>query len=112
MSNLPKAPKLSDGPPICISKREIFSLDCPKCKSPLDVTDLNFGTNIECPSCNNVTWRPEFKPKWWFRLRYFLITTIISFILGFSTSFIANVVYDNYQEHSVKTENLENNNEH
>lgn len=97
MSDTPQIPTITGGAPISITRREVFSLDCPKCKNALDVTDLSFGTNIECPACKNITWRPEYKPKWWFRFRNFAIATLISFILGFSSSYLANIAFQQNQ---------------
>lgn len=97
MSDVPQAPKLAGGAPISITKQEILSLDCPKCKSALNVTDLAFGTNIECPDCKNVTWRPELKLNWWFRLRNLVIANLFSFVIGFSASFAATAIYENYK---------------
>jgi len=82
MTNDPITPKLSGGPKISIDEITIKTLDCPKCQKQLAVTDLIFGTNIECPDCGNKTWVPEYKPRWWFKLRNFLFTVIITFIIG------------------------------
>lgn len=94
MSDLPQVPKLAGGSPISISKKELFSLDCPKCRKPLDVTNLAFGTNIECPHCKNITWRPEFKPKWWFKARNMIIANIVSLFLGVISSLLASYIYE------------------
>jgi uncharacterized paraquat-inducible protein A len=94
MSDVPRLPTLSGGSPITIKERKILSLDCPKCKSPLDVTNLSFGTNIECPSCKNITWCPEFKPHWWFRLRNYLLSLLVSFVLGVAASLVAAHIYE------------------
>ncbi len=95
MSDVPQAPKLAGGAPISITKQEIVSLDCPKCKQSLNVTNLAFGTNIECPDCKNVTWRPEFKPKWWFRLRNLVFANFLSFVLGVAASLTATLIHGN-----------------
>ena len=94
MSDVPQLPTLSGGSPISIKERKVLSLDCPKCKTQLDVTNLSFGTNIECPSCRNVTWCPEFKAHWWFRLRNYLISLSISFVLGVGASLLASYIFE------------------
>ena len=106
MSDLPERPKLSGGAPITIAKRELFSLDCPKCKSPLDVTDVSFGTNIECPKCENVTWRPEYRPKWWYKLKNLIIANLISFILGIFGSLIASHIYSSTTIEKTESESV------
>ena len=96
MSDMPQTPNLASGAPIAITKKQIFSLDCPKCKKPLDVTNLTFGTNIECPNCSNITWRPEFKLGWVFKLKNLIISVLLSFILGVGASLIATYIYKKF----------------
>lgn len=104
MNEVPQPPNLKGGSRIVITRRETFALDCPKCKKPLDVTDLAFGTNIECPSCQNITWRPEHTPKWWFRLRNLFLANLLSFILGIIASIVGTWIYSEYEASSPTVE--------
>lgn len=96
MSNsTPQFAKLADGSGIVVTKRVWMALACPKCRKDIDVTDVSFGTVIQCPHCDNITWRPEFKPRWYFRVRNFIITNLLSFILGVLASLLASYIYEN-----------------
>ena len=100
-------PLLTGGSGIDLKKqiKTEFILSCPKCGTKLDVTNLSFGTHIECPSCNNITFRPEYKPPWWSKTRNFILTMIGTFLLGFASSFFAAVVYESYKDQKTNTEN-------
>jgi hypothetical protein len=63
-----------------------------------DVTDIAFGTMIQCPSCENITWRPEFKPRWYFRLRNFVFSNLVSFNLGVLASLLATCISQHYAQ--------------
>lgn len=98
MSDAPKFPTLSDGAAISVNRRVRYDLDCPKCRKTLDVTDINFGAIIKCPHCKNITWRPEFQPKWYFRLRNFVLAIIGSFILGLLTNLFSSYLWERYSQ--------------
>lgn len=99
MGNLQaKFAKIADGSGIAVSKRVWIALACPKCRKDIDVTNVTFGTVIACPHCKNITWRPEFKPMWYFRVRNFILANLFSFTLGILASLLAAYIY----EHSSK----------
>ena len=52
-------------------------------------TGLAVGTTIACVSCENVTWAPEYVPRWWYRLRNFIFSLILAFIIGVLSSLTA-----------------------
>ena len=99
-NNIPDLPTLSDGSRIQFEKKTTLVITCPNpnCNNQLDITNLSFGTVIECPNCNNITWVPEQKPKWWFKLKNFILTIIISFIIGLVSSYIASYAYNYVQK--------------
>jgi len=100
MNNELLIPNLTGGPGAEVKKqvKTTFILDCPKCKKKLDVTSLAFGTTIECPKCKNVTFRPAYNPPWWLKLMNkgwkALITGIMTFGLGYGSSYLATYVYE------------------
>lgn len=94
MSTFPKTPQLSGGAPISVTERRVRSLDCPSCDQPMDITDLRVGTNVACPSCDNVTWCPEYKPRWWFKPFRFVVSLIFAFFVGFFSSYLASYAYE------------------
>ncbi len=77
----------------------MFTVKCPKCQEALDVTNLKFGTSIECPKCANVTWCPEFKPRWWFQLRNYVLALGVSFVIGVLASLLATWLWSTYVVH-------------
>jgi DNA-directed RNA polymerase subunit RPC12/RpoP len=95
MSNMPNIPKLVGGPPVFVTESVFFSLKCPKCKKLLDVTSLKYGTNIECPNCSNLTWVPELKPRWWFKARNFVMSNIVSLLVGILSSLAGSWLWEN-----------------
>jgi hypothetical protein len=101
-------PSISPGPSIEIRKDVRKILRCPNssCQKDIDVTNLNFGTNIKCEKCGNVTWVPEYKLKWWFKLRTFILTIILSFILGVIASFSGTYAYENFIKVSKESQTL------
>jgi hypothetical protein len=96
MSDDANLPKLADGAAISVTRHIRYHLDCPKCRKPLDVTDLAFGTILKCPGCKNITWRPQFQPKWYFRARNFVLAIIGSFILGILSNFASSFLWERY----------------
>ncbi len=96
MDTPPKYPKLTDGAAISVNKRVRYDLDCPKCRKALDVTDIAFGKIIQCPGCKNITWRPEFQPRWYFRLHNFVLAVVGSFILGLIINFASSFLWEQY----------------
>lgn len=86
--------KLSDGSGIAVTRRVWMALTCPKCRKDIDVTGISFGTVIECPHCKNITWRPEFKPRWYFRVRNFVLANLVSFVVGVLASLLASYLYE------------------
>lgn len=104
MNNQSHSPKIVDnrGPEIIPYK--ILEINCPNpnCNKPIDITDLNEGTKIECPHCMNITWTPSYKRKNHGKIS-FIIGLLISFILGICSSLIANYIY-NYSSENQKIE--------
>ena len=89
---MPPLAKLTDGSRIIVTTRE--ALTCPKCSKKFDITDVSFGAVIECPHCNNITWRPEYKPRWYFRVRNFIFSNLASFIIVFLSSLLATCAHE------------------
>jgi hypothetical protein len=95
--NDPTRPRLTGGP-ISVSQRTQTLLDCPKCKRSLDITDVRALSPIACPDCENITWAPEYVPRWWYRLRNFVISNLVAFVLGVAGSLLATYIWE--QSHS------------
>jgi hypothetical protein len=98
VSNAPHIPKLTPGASIEITRVVMFTVNCPKCHEALDVTNLKFGTSMECPHCANVTWCPEFRPRWWFQFRNYLAALLLSFLIGALSSLFATWIWQKYSE--------------
>jgi hypothetical protein len=98
MEQSPSPPKLIGTSGISISKKVLLVLECPNptCKHSMDVSHLALGTHIQCPRCNNVTWVPEFKPRWWFQGKNFITSIIVAFIIGVLSSLTATWLYQKY----------------
>ena len=92
----PVLPRLVDGASIRVTQRVRYDLDCPKCRKSIDVTDIGFGAVIQCPGCKNLTWRPEFQPRWYFKFRNFALAALGSFILGFLASLLASYAWEHH----------------
>lgn len=90
--NPPHPPKLTGGPPLVVAKREIVTFDCPKCGQSLDITGVAVGASIECTGCQNVTWAPEYIPRWWYRTRNFGISVVTAFSIGVGASLAATAI--------------------
>ena len=98
MEQSPSPPRLTGSSGISISRKVSLVLDCPNpnCKQPLNVSNLAVGTHIQCPHCDNVTWVPEFKPRWWFQVKNFITSIIVAFIIGVLSSLTATWLYQKY----------------
>ena len=112
MSTISHIPTPIAGEPVRVVQKVIKEVDCPNpdCDYRLNITDINEGTKIKCANCNNITWVPSYKPKWWQRLRNFIWTLIISFVLGILASIIGSAIYENFisKPKNEKTEYNEN----
>src|ERR1043166_4672073 len=93
MSGSPIQPRLTGDGQVTVTRRELLTFDCPNCKESLNITGLAFGTTIACPNCGNVTWTPEWKPRWWFTARNFILSLILAFFIGVFSSLVANVIW-------------------
>ena len=96
MSGAPIVPVNVDGDPVQVAQKTIRTIDCPnsECNQTLNITELNAGAKIKCPNCNNYTWAPEYKPKWWQKTKNFLIAIAVSFVVGILSSIATPVVVD------------------
>jgi len=96
----PAPPRLTGGGHIEVTKRIQTMVGCPKCLRPLDITDVRVGSSIECPHCTNVTWTPEYVPRWWYRARNYTLSLIGAFVVGVISSYVASYLWD--QAHASK----------
>jgi len=92
-------PKIVDSkkPEVIIQK--VFETSCPNpsCNKPIEITNLNEGTKIECPHCKNITWTPSYEGKYKSKMAFF-IGLLISFIIGVCSSLVANYVFNYFSE--------------
>ncbi len=93
---IPTIPDQIDNDPISIQEVTIRQFDCPNpdCDESLDITNVNIGTKIQCKSCNNVTWLPDYVKKWWQKPVSIIGGLLISFIIGVLASITANLLTD------------------
>ena len=91
-------PSIVDGPTLEVRKAVEYDMPCPKCRMEIRVTELKVGTVLKCPHgrCGNVTWRPEYVPPWWAKPSKFILSLIISFILGVIGSMTASFLYEKH----------------
>jgi hypothetical protein len=62
------------------------------------VTDINEGALVECKKCGNITSRMAYSPPWWSKTSRFILSLILTFILGISASLIASWLYEKYSK--------------
>jgi len=93
---VPTIPSIFNGPKLVVKKAVEYDMPCPKCSKEMRVTDISEGTPIECPSCNNVTWRMAYYPPWWSKTSRFVYSLICTFILGVIASLVAAAIYEKY----------------
>lgn len=91
-------PLLASGPGIRLKREEQLILNCPKCNNRMDVSGVHVGQNIQCPACKNMTWVPKMKPRWWQSLPAFLVSVVVSFVIGVGASLTATSIYSNAQD--------------
>lgn len=98
MSSLSNIPNPIDNSPIEVVERFVREVPCPNpdCDHKLDITSINYGTKIKCQNCSNVTWTPLYEEKWWQKTKGFIISLLISLVVGVSGSLIASTIYDSY----------------
>lgn len=80
--------QIPDGP-IDITERIIKQMKCPNpdCDASLDITNINEGTKIQCKSCDNVTWLPDYKKqKWWQKPAALIGGALLTYVLGIASS--------------------------
>ena len=112
MAKQPAVPNLTGGSGVEVKKKvtTVYLTECPKCQTDLDVTTVTFGTHIECPECENVTYKPEYTPPWWVKAVdkgwKAILSVIITFLLGFGSSYFATAYFE-----SNKVENPDTNTE-
>jgi hypothetical protein len=90
----PAIPRITGGEELRVSQRRQLLVDCPKCKRNLDITDVRALAPISCPECENVTWAPEYVPKWWQRLRNFVLSNVVAFLVGVAASLVATSLWE------------------
>lgn len=100
MSSLSNIPSPIDNTPIQVIERKVREVDCPnpKCDHKLDITSINYGTKIECQGCSNVTWTPLYEQRWWQKTKGFILSVMLSLVLGVSGSLIASSILENYNQ--------------
>ncbi|WP_353632188.1 hypothetical protein ABVN18_05765 [Pseudomonas canadensis] len=96
MSGAPIVPDNVEGNRVSVSQQVIRTIDCPNsdCNQTLNITELSAGAKIKCPSCKNYTWAPEYKSRWWQKLRNFSVAIVVSFVVGILSSLAAPTVSD------------------
>ncbi len=94
----PAPPRLLGGDGIAVTRRIQTMLRCLKCRKSLDITDVKVGTTIGCPECGNITWAPEYVPRWWYRMRNFVLSLIIALAVGVAASLTADFLRDRLQD--------------
>ncbi|MEX0609745.1 MAG: hypothetical protein WD016_03320 [Balneolaceae bacterium] len=94
MTNI--APSIIDSSIVTVSEVNKLELDCPnpKCHIILDVTGLRFGMIVQCTTCLNSTIVPELKLKWWQKLSSYLLSILISFIIGIGASIAGAFIFN------------------
>ena len=95
MSNSPTVPQLTGASSINVRKPSRIHVDCPNptCTQILDVTDVNFGTNVGCPECGNYLFAPEYKPPWYAKTWRFVLALATSFIAGMLAQYVGRLVF-------------------
>lgn len=68
-------------------------VNCPGCSQALDISDVKVGASIECPKCKNITWAPEYVPRWWYRTANFIASILVAFLVGVLSSIAANYIW-------------------
>lgn len=80
---------------LTIERRLQTRVNCPGCETPLDITDVKAGATIKCNNCGNVTWTPEYTPRWWYKTRNFVASVTASVVIGVIASLIASYLWQN-----------------
>jgi len=91
-------PSIVNGPKLQVRESKEYDVSCPSCSVAMRITSIASGALIKCPSCGNITWRPDFVPPWWSKTSRFALSLIGSFVLGVSASFVASIVYEKYNQ--------------
>lgn len=88
-------PQAVDNEGFRVDEVRIRRLPCPNpdCDSRLDVTNVNAGTKIKCPSCGNVTWLPDDRHKWWQKPLDKAVPAIGGLVLGVLATLIGQVIW-------------------
>ena len=100
MAKQPAVPSLTGDSGVEVRKQvnTVYLTECPKCKTDLDVTNVTFGTHIQCPNCQNITYRLDYTPPWWVKAIdkgwKAILAIIFTFGLGFLSSYFATSVYE------------------
>ena len=106
------APNLSNSPQLKIDKQVYYTLPCPKCSKDLNVTGIQEGRNVECPKCKNITILPSFRPRWWHTTRNFILSVIVSLIIGMASSLVASYIYYNVAQNTADNLTLQKGDSH
>jgi len=105
MSNDLSAPKLLVGRELRVTRKVTLIFGCPKCTNDLDVTSITGKATIECLKCNNVTWLPDYQPPWWSKLKTFVLSLVVSFLVGVISSIAGTYAW--VKIHNVNNKKIE-----
>lgn len=91
-------PEIVSNNPVVINTKKVSEIDCPNpnCRNTLRIDQLDFGVSVACPHCKNITYNPfEVKKHWWFKMRNFIISIILTLIIGIVAGIAANAIWFN-----------------
>ncbi|MUH72000.1 hypothetical protein [Psychrosphaera haliotis] len=98
MSSLSNIPNPIGNDPIQVVERTVREVPCPnpECDHKLDITSINYGTKIKCQNCDNITWTPTYEEQWWQKTKGFVLSIILSLLIGVAGSIGGSAVWESY----------------